>query len=41
MMIQAMEGLINKNTCMMVVSAACFPHGIIDPVADVGKVSGQ
>ncbi|XP_030835123.1 sphingosine-1-phosphate lyase 1 isoform X2 [Strongylocentrotus purpuratus] len=34
----AMKKMINKNTCMLVVSAPCFPHGIIDPISEVAKL---
>eukprot|EP00057_Strongylocentrotus_purpuratus_P020207 XP_011674681.1 PREDICTED: sphingosine-1-phosphate lyase 1 [Strongylocentrotus purpuratus] len=36
--VQAMKKMINKNTCMLVVSAPCFPHGIIDPISEVAKL---
>ena len=37
--ISAMRRAINKNTCMLVGSAPQYPHGIIDPIVDIGKVS--
>ena len=32
------EKAINSNTVVLVVSAPCFPHGIIDPVEEVSKL---
>ncbi|XP_076332013.1 sphingosine-1-phosphate lyase [Tachypleus tridentatus] len=36
--IKAMRKLINKNTCMLVGSAPQFPHGVLDPIEDIGKL---
>lgn len=33
-----MKRAISKNTAMLVCSAPQFPHGIIDPIVEVGKV---
>ncbi|KAK6293411.1 hypothetical protein J4Q44_G00357370 [Coregonus suidteri] len=37
--VQAMRRAINKNTAMLVCSAPQFPHGIIDPIEEVGKLA--
>ncbi|XP_071496623.1 sphingosine-1-phosphate lyase 1-like [Diadema antillarum] len=36
--VKALKKLISKNTCMIAISAPCFPHGIIDPVEDIAKL---
>ena len=36
--INAMEKSISSRTCMLVVSAPQFPHGIIDPVDEVSRL---
>lgn len=36
--LKAMRRAINRKTCVLVASAPQFPHGIIDPVADVAKL---
>ncbi|XP_033108376.1 sphingosine-1-phosphate lyase 1-like [Anneissia japonica] len=36
--VKAMKKLINKKTCMLVGSAPAFPHGIIDPIADIAAL---
>lgn len=33
-----MKRAITKNTAMLVCSAPQFPHGIMDPIVEVGKV---
>ncbi len=38
---QAMQALINENTALLVASAPSFPHGIVDPIAEIGKVAIQ
>lgn len=35
---KAMRKAINSNTCMLVGSAPHFPHGIIDPIKEIGKL---
>ncbi|CAF4863454.1 unnamed protein product, partial [Rotaria magnacalcarata] len=35
--IKQMRRAITKNTCMIVASAPCFPHGTIDPIQDISK----
>uniref|UniRef100_A0A8C8JIV6 sphinganine-1-phosphate aldolase n=1 Tax=Oncorhynchus tshawytscha TaxID=74940 RepID=A0A8C8JIV6_ONCTS len=37
--VKAMRRAINKNTAMLVCSAPQFPHGIIDPIEEVGKLA--
>ncbi|CAG6017833.1 unnamed protein product [Menidia menidia] len=37
--VKAMKRAINKNTAMLVCSAPQFPHGIMDPVEEVGKLA--
>ncbi|XP_076830746.1 sphingosine-1-phosphate lyase 1 isoform X2 [Brachyhypopomus gauderio] len=37
--VQAMRRAISKNTAMLVCSAPQFPHGIIDPIVEVGKLA--
>ena len=34
-----MAAAVNKNTIMLVVSAAGYPHGLIDPVQEAAKVA--
>jgi sphinganine-1-phosphate aldolase len=36
--LKAMSKSITSNTCMLVGSAPQFPHGIIDPIAAIGKL---
>lgn len=36
--IKQMQRAITKNTCMLVGSAPQFPHGIIDPIREIGKL---
>lgn len=37
--VKAMKRAISKNTAMLVCSAPQFPHGIVDPVVEVGKLA--
>ncbi|XP_051507943.1 sphingosine-1-phosphate lyase 1-like isoform X2 [Myxocyprinus asiaticus] len=37
--VKAMRRAISKNTAMLVCSAPQFPHGIMDPVAEVAKLA--
>ncbi|XP_060728613.1 sphingosine-1-phosphate lyase 1 [Tachysurus vachellii] len=37
--VKAMKRAISKNTAMLVCSAPQFPHGIIDPIVEVGKLA--
>lgn len=34
----AMEKAITKNTILLVGSAPCFPHGVIDPIGEIGQL---
>ena len=36
-----LESLVDKNTMMIVGSAPCFPHGVVDPIEDLAKISTQ
>ncbi|CAF4514599.1 unnamed protein product, partial [Rotaria socialis] len=35
--VKQMRRAITKNTCMIIASAPCFPHGTIDPIQDISK----
>ncbi|XP_017320214.1 sphingosine-1-phosphate lyase 1 [Ictalurus punctatus] len=37
--VKAMKRAISRNTAMLVCSAPQFPHGIIDPIVEVGKLA--
>lgn len=37
--VDAMEKAINKNTIMLVGSAPSYPHGVVDPIADLAAVA--
>jgi sphinganine-1-phosphate aldolase len=37
--VKAMAAAVNRNTIMLVVSAAGYPHGVIDPVQQAAKVA--
>ncbi len=37
--VAAMGDLIDENTMMMVGSAPCFPHGVIDPIGELSKLA--
>lgn len=36
---KAMAAAIDENTIMLVGSAPCFPHGVIDPIADLSALA--
>ncbi len=36
--ISAMEASISGNTILLVGSAPCFPHGVIDPIREIGSL---
>nr|CAB3266030.1 sphingosine-1-phosphate lyase 1-like [Phallusia mammillata] len=36
--LHAMKQAINKNTCMLVGSTPQFPHGVLDPIADIAAL---
>jgi sphinganine-1-phosphate aldolase len=36
---EALRGLVDENTMLIVGSAPCFPHGVIDPIGDISKVA--
>ncbi|XP_018019009.1 sphingosine-1-phosphate lyase [Hyalella azteca] len=36
--IKAMKRMITRNTCMLVGSAPQFPHGVIDPIAEISAL---
>ncbi len=35
----AMRKAVTSNTILLVGSAPCFPHGVIDPVREIGKIA--
>jgi glutamate/tyrosine decarboxylase-like PLP-dependent enzyme len=35
----AIEKLINKNTILIVASAPTYPHGVVDPIEDIGAIA--
>jgi len=37
--VDAMAGQVDDRTIMVVVSAPCFPHGVIDPVAKLARLA--
>jgi glutamate/tyrosine decarboxylase-like PLP-dependent enzyme len=37
--VAAMKGLIDKDTMLIVASAPCFPHGVIDPIGEVSQMA--
>jgi glutamate/tyrosine decarboxylase-like PLP-dependent enzyme len=37
--VAAMRGLVDENTFMMVGSAPCFPHGVIDPIEAISALA--
>jgi Glutamate decarboxylase and related PLP-dependent proteins len=37
--INAMKSAITFNTILLVGSAPCFPHGVIDPIAEIGELA--
>jgi sphinganine-1-phosphate aldolase len=39
--VEAMRKAITKNTVMLVGSAPSYPHGIIDPIADLAEIAVQ
>ncbi|MBS0361572.1 MAG: aspartate aminotransferase family protein [Proteobacteria bacterium] len=39
--VEALRGLIDKNTMMILGSAPCFPHGVIDPIGELSRVARE
>ncbi len=37
--VAAMADLIDENTIMLVASAPCFPHGVVDPIDAIGDLA--
>lgn len=37
--VDALRALLDENTFLIVGSAPCFPHGVIDPIGDIGAVA--
>jgi glutamate/tyrosine decarboxylase-like PLP-dependent enzyme len=35
----ALAAAVDENTMALVASAPCFPHGVIDPVREIGKIA--
>lgn len=36
---EALRGLIDDNTMMILGSAPCFPHGVIDPIGELSRIA--
>lgn len=36
---RAMAALVDEDTMALVGSAPCFPHGVIDPISELGKIA--
>ncbi len=39
--VDAMRRLVNKNTVLIAASAPQYPHGVLDPIADVGALAQE
>ncbi len=39
--VEAMADAVNENTIMMVGSAMTYPHGIVDPIAELGEICAE
>jgi len=39
--VEAVKKMINKNTIMIVASAPSYPHGVIDPIEELGLLAAQ
>jgi len=37
--VKAAESAVNKNTILMVGSAACYPYGVIDPIPELAEIA--
>jgi sphinganine-1-phosphate aldolase len=37
----AMRALVDEDTMLLVGSAPCFPHGVIDPIGDINEVARE
>jgi glutamate/tyrosine decarboxylase-like PLP-dependent enzyme len=37
--VAALAELIDENTFLLVASAPCFPHGVVDPIAEVSEIA--
>lgn len=37
--VDAMRALVDENTFLIVASAPCFPHGVIDPISEVSELA--
>ncbi len=37
--VEAMRGLIDDNTMLLLGSAPCFPHGVIDPISEINALA--
>ncbi len=37
--VKAVKKLINRNTVMLVGSAPCYPHGVVDPIEELGRLA--
>ena len=39
--VEAVKKLINRNTIFIVASAPSYPHGVVDPIVELGKVAQE
>ncbi len=39
--VEAIKKLINRNTIMIVASAPSYPHGVIDPIEELGQIAAK
>lgn len=39
--VEAMEKAINENTIMLIGSAPAYPHGVVDPIEELGRLAQQ
>jgi glutamate/tyrosine decarboxylase-like PLP-dependent enzyme len=37
----ALAAAVDENTMALVASAPCFPHGVVDPVREIGRVAAE
>jgi glutamate/tyrosine decarboxylase-like PLP-dependent enzyme len=39
--VKAMSKAVNENTIMMIGSAMTYPHGMVDPIAEMGEIAAE
>ena len=39
--VEAVKKLINRNTALIVASAPSYPHGVIDPIEELGRLAEE